>query len=169
MTTATGQAGKWRLAGLFLLIALPGLLLVWWFAIFNAALPQTAGGIVFTAVPVLAAAIVGALWRGTLPAQPDWATRRPYSRLMAYLLFAAATFVLPFAMAAIALKAEGHALIDAWPAILGLAGATLPRALPALFLSITFNFLICLIQTEIGLSLGVWIRSWAMRASANRA
>ena len=65
------------------------------------------------------------------------------------------------------LRAEGYALTDIWPDILGVAGATLPRALPALFLSITLNFLICLFQTDIGLSLGVWIRDWMMRASAD--
>ena len=167
MTAANGQPGKWRWAGLFLLIALPGLLLVWWLGIFNAGLPPLAGRLTFMAVPVLAAALVGALWRGTLPARPDWASRRAYSRLMAYLLFAAVTFLLPFAMAVIALRAEGYALADIWPDILGVAGATLPRALPALFLSITLNFLICLFQTDIGLSLGVWIRDWMMRASAD--
>ena len=167
MTAASRQPGKWRWAGLFIALALPGLLLVWWLAIFNARLPPTTGRLAFMAVPVLAAAIVGALWRGTLPARPDWASRRPYSRLMAYLLFAAVTVLLPLAMAAIALRAEGYALTDVWPDILGLAGATLPRALPALFLSITLNFLICLMQTEIGLSLGVWIRDWMMRAVAD--
>lgn len=161
--------GKWRWAGLFLLIAVPGLLLVWWLAIFNAVPPQSKGQFAFMAVPVVAAAIVGALWRGTRSAHPDWASRRPYSRLMAYLLFAVASFVLPFVMAAIALKAEGHALADAWPAVIGVAAATLPRALPALFLSIAFDFLICLLQTEIGFSLGVWLRGRMMRAAADRA
>ncbi len=168
MTATSGQPGKWRWAGVFIALALPGLLLVWWLAIFNAMLPPLAGRLVFMAVPVLAAALVGALWRGTPPARPDWASRRPYSRLMAYLLFAAVTILLPFAMAAIALRAEGYALADIWPDILGVAGATLPRALPALFLTITINFLICLIQTEIGFSLGVWIRDRMMRAAADR-
>lgn len=160
---------RWRWAGLFLLIALPGQLLVWWLAIFDAPPPQGKGQFAFIAVPVVAAAIVGALWRGTHTTHPDWASRRPYSRLMAYLLFAGAAFVLPFAMAAIALKAEGHALGDAWPAIISVAGATLPRALPALFLSIAFDFLICLLQTEIGFSLGVWIRDRMLRATADGA
>ena len=167
MTAANGQPGKWRWAGLFLLIALPGLLLIWWLGIFNARLSPMAGRLAFMAVPVLAAAIVGALWRGTLPAQPNWASRRPYSRLMAYLLFAAVTILLPLAMAAIALRAEGYALADVWPDLLGVAGSMLPRALPVLFMSIAFNFLICLIQTEIGLSLGVWIRDWMMRVPAD--
>ncbi|MBA4491414.1 hypothetical protein [Paracoccus sp. S1E-3] len=167
MTAATAQPGKWRWAGLFLLIALPALLLVWRFAIFDARLPQIAGRLAFMAVPVLAAAVVGTLWRGTLPARPDWANRRPYSRLMAYLLFAA-TALLPLATAALALQAEGHPLTAAWPAILNLAGTMLPRALPTLFLTIALNFIICLIQTEIGLSLGVWIRDRMMRHSADR-
>ena len=46
--------GKWRWAGLFLLIAVPGLLLVWWLAIFNAVPPQIKGQLAFMAVPVVA-------------------------------------------------------------------------------------------------------------------
>lgn len=162
------QPGKWRWAGLFLLIALPGLMVVWWFTLREEAADYTRGEMAYLAVPVLAAALVGALWRGTLPALPNWATRRPYSRLMAYLLFAAVIAPLPIAMVSLAVIANGHTLTNTWPAILSAVGGTFPRALPDLFLSLARSFLLCLIQADIGLSLGVWLRDWMISRAPTR-
>lgn len=168
MTAKTRKApGKWVLAGIFLACALPGLLLVWWFAIFNEGLPPLAAQLLYMAVPVLTAAFAGVIWRGRLRARPDWATRRPYSRLMAYLLFAAVTFILPFAMPMLGLRAEGYSLAETLPAVVHLAAGSLPRDLPGLILVTAINFVICLIQTDIGLSLGVWIRDRLMRPAAD--
>ena len=160
------QSGKWQLAGLFIALALPGLLLVWWFAIYNATLPPQAGKLAYMLVPVLAAGVAGWIWRGRVATRPEWRLRRPYSRLMAYLLFAAVAIVLPFVMPAIILLAEGLPLTAS--TVLAMAAETTPRALPAMVLTTLINFVLCLIQTDIGLSLGVWIRDWMMRRTANR-
>ena len=161
------QPGKWPLAGLFIARALPGLLLVWWFGIYTAAPPQQLGKLLYLLVPVLAAAYAGWIWRGRVAQRPDWPTRRRYSRVMAYLLFAAVAIVLPFVMPAIILLAEGLPLTAS--TVLAMAAETTPRALPAMVLTTLINFVLCLIQTDIGLSLGVWLRDWAMRRTADRA
>ena len=86
---------------------------------------------------------------------------------MAYLLFAAVTIVLPFVMPAIILLAEGLPLTAS--TVIAMAAETTPKALTALVLTTLINFALCLIQTDIGLSLGVCLRDWAMRRTADRA
>ena len=161
------QPGKWPLAGLFIARALPGLLLVWWFGIYTVEPPQHLGKLLYLLTPVLSAAVTGWVWRGRVALRPDWATRRPYSRLMAYLLFATVAILLPFVMPAIILLAEGLPLTAS--TVIAMAAETTPKALTALVLTTLINFALCLIQTDIGLSLGVWLRDWAMRRTADRA
>ena len=88
-------------------------------------------------------------------------------RLMAYLLFATVAILLPFVMPAIILLAEGLPLTAS--TVIAMAAEVTPKALPALMLTTLINFVLCLIQTDIGLSLGVWLRDWAMRRAADRA
>ncbi|TKW68305.1 MAG: hypothetical protein DI616_04210 [Paracoccus denitrificans] len=150
---------RWRLAWAFLALALPLQLLIWRVWILPDDLHQSQlAGLAYLLAPVLAAAIMGAIWRARLPARPDLAMRRPYSRAMAYLLFASDVLLLWFVMW-LALRMSGIDAPDNPLAMLFTNASILfnGKGLILLIPSLLFQFLICLIQTEVGLFLGVWL------------
>ncbi|WBU62872.1 hypothetical protein [Paracoccus aerodenitrificans] len=156
----TQQApGRWKLAGVFLAIALPLMLAIWWFGIVKGGNPTPASAeIALSLVPVLAAIIAGMVWRRHLPAYPGWAMRRPYSWLMAGLLFVSQTLIfalMTFFMIILPQQAHSGDLTGKVLTTLVMLFqiSTLPIVLGVLFM----QFLLCLLQTEAGLFLGVWL------------
>lgn len=157
--------GKWRLAGIFLLIALPLETAVWWFGIYSAGVTASnRTGLAFFLAPILAAAITGAWWRHKRGSYPDWSTRRPYSRLMGWLLFiVSALYFIPLTVVLIAV--QSGAATDDLPALFltAIALSFSAKTLPFLVLTIITQLLAAFIQTEIGLFLGTWIPDRLMR------
>lgn len=160
----TGR-GRWRLAGLFLAVLIALMLSAWLIGGFPG---ETSMSNLFEAAilagPVLAAAIAGAVWRGRLPASPDWATRRPYGRLMGWLLFAislvGSILLLFFLFLWQPIKENGDFVGTV------LAALTSGFDIEAIFfltVSLVVQLLICMIQTEIGLFLGVRIKDLMMQ------
>ena len=160
MTTAPD---KWRLARLFLLIALPVMVPLWWVNV-HASQPQVklVAALVLLLVPVIAAGLVGANWRARLGYVPVWAQRRPYSRAMAYLLVGCQMIFLLLQMVIGLLGDSGLGITEAFGAVLAgldalISGGSLPLLLSMFALGLAVNLLIALIQTEIGLFLGSWL------------
>ena len=154
----TGAApGRWRLAALFLPLAIALQLLIWRLWIVPAPPPRSWAEPAFILAPVLAAALAGGWWRSRLSATPDWAARRPYSRLMGVLLFLYQVFLNPFFMLAILLlTGDSPPGISVMLDLRDLSFLPSFRTLIVLIPSLIFQLLICLIQTEIGLFLGVY-------------
>lgn len=156
MSSAPGP-GKWQLAGIFLLVALPMMAAAWKAGVYdNARSDWTEIGLL--TAPVIAAVITGAWWRSRLSFYPNWAMRRPYSRRMAITLLIA-EYVLNITVLWLLLMA-GHGggwinPLDAYhdQVIVHLDGRTIMMLIPVILIQL----LICMIQTEIGLFLGVWI------------
>lgn len=156
--------GRWRLAALFLAIAVALLLLICFFGIYLHSGPDpdfARLGILMA--PFIAAAITGMLWRDRLSAYPDWAMRRPFSRAMAYLLFVLQT-VSPMLVGAWLLHRSGVTLADLardYSEVLAIAFTDGSAAI--LIFALIVQLLICMIQTEVGLFIGVWFKDRAIR------
>ncbi|WBU57555.1 hypothetical protein [Paracoccus sediminicola] len=108
-------------------------------------------------VPFTASAIAGIWWRGRLPAQPDWATRRPVGLLMTLLLLAIYLCVVLYM----------GSLLATWPSRNDPAGPSPSGYLLSLdperllaFIGYPLLYLapLSLIQTALGLWFGTWVR-----------
>lgn len=159
MTQSPGP-GKWRLAGIFLAIAIPLMALAWIPEIFDSAGSDWTG-IGLLIGPIIAAAVTGMWWRSRLSFYPNWAMRRPYSRRMAFVLLVAQYVLNTTVMWAILVARHGG-VYDSPLTAMNLDGQTLALLIPVLLVQL----LICMIQTEIGLFLGVWIKDRVARSSS---
>ena len=155
---------RWRLAGIFLLIAYPLLLANWWLSQVPLAVTVTnRTELVYLLAPVLAAAVSGMVWRRHIPTTPDRAARQSLNWLIGSLLFAAMV-IAPFLAEIWSLRRGGAGwdeVVANYPDIALIAVSPIP-ALIRLFV-FAFTLMICLVQTEVGLSLGIWLMGHLMK------
>ncbi len=118
--------------------------------------------------PVFGATLAGMLWRRRSVRMPGWRDRRPVSCAMAFVLVTL-YLLASAALGVFLLDTDQTTLRDAWREFVQVIGIYLRGEMRLSLLSgLIALCVISLIQTELGLFLGVWFQDKIMQRSAER-